>query len=153
MSACGRRQAGISQQTQSLLAIVAPPLLMKPSLTNADECRLVNTERSDKVEGGGGPCFYPAPFFSSASSAAFEDDERSRINPVCCVLQQGRRGLGGGVGGRGRKKKKSCRGVTVKLLERLLCVPQSPLFLSWHGTPSSALSPPLFVPSYKKIWG
>lgn len=42
MSTCGRRQAEISQQTQSLLAITLPPLLMKPSLTNADECRLVN---------------------------------------------------------------------------------------------------------------
>lgn len=50
MSACGRRQAGISQQTQSFPAIVVPPLLMKPSLTNADGCRLVNS----KVTCGGG---------------------------------------------------------------------------------------------------
>lgn len=143
MSACGRRQAGISQQTQSLLAIVAPPLLMKPSLTNADECRLVNTERSDKVEGGGGPCFYPAPFFSSASSAAFEDDERSRINPVCCVLQQGRRGLGGGLVDEAEKKKKLswcyCKAAgTTAVCSSEPSVP----FLAWHAVVSS-LPPPL----------
>lgn len=44
MSACGRRQAGISQQTQSFPAIVVPPLLMKPSLTNAHGYRLVNSK-------------------------------------------------------------------------------------------------------------
>lgn len=53
MSACGRRQAGISQQTQSLLAIAVPPLLMKPSLTNADECLLVNTVERQGMGGGG----------------------------------------------------------------------------------------------------
>lgn len=53
MSACGRRQAGISQQTRSFLAIAVPPLLMKPSLTNADECLLANSKVTGE-EGKGG---------------------------------------------------------------------------------------------------
>lgn len=90
MSACGRRQAGISRQTQSLLPIVVPPLLMKPSLTNADECRLVNTKWSDKVEEGHAFIQPPAPPHHSA--AAFRRTNITALTHFamyCCELARG----------------------------------------------------------------
>lgn len=109
MSACGRRQAGISQQTQSLLAIVVPPLLMKPSLTNADECRLVNTESG--ATRGEGQAFIQPPS-PPQPSHCFEEDEHSCINPVCCVLSLARLRRWGRTQD-GLTYQKSCCGVTV----------------------------------------
>lgn len=90
MSARGSRQAGISQRSQSLPAIAMPPLLMKPSLTNADECLLVNTEQSDRVGGWrvgevvleGRAFIWPPPPPPPLHARCFEEDKHSCINPV-----------------------------------------------------------------------
>lgn len=148
MSARGRRQAGINQQTQSLPAIVVPPLLMKPSLTNADECHLVNTETHVKRGGRGGLSSSLPPLFSLP--AAFEKDEHSCINPVrrvlslACLRRRGR-ARDGLTYQKSRCVTVSCckaAGMTVMFFLRALCS-------FWHPR-CCQLS--LFVPRYKKMW-
>lgn len=132
MPACDWRQAGISQQTQSLLAIVVPPLLMKPSLTNADECLSANTEGSDRGLGWGSERWafiYPRPPPPPQRSRCFEEDEHSCINPVCSVLSLARlRRWGYARDGVNFSKKAVVVLLyrAVKLLEWRWWVPQSP---------------------------